>query len=103
MSQPVCPTFPGSHAPVYFYEFQHQSSFFKDVRPSYVKADHGDEILFLFRNEQSESSWVGFLVPRTWDAGKTLGEGSHPYCTNEETEAPREDGIRYPRSDSWKD
>uniref|UniRef100_A0A8C6CMM7 Carboxylic ester hydrolase n=1 Tax=Moschus moschiferus TaxID=68415 RepID=A0A8C6CMM7_MOSMO len=29
-----------SHAPVYFYEFQHQPSFLKDVRPSYVKADH---------------------------------------------------------------
>ncbi|XP_010849380.1 PREDICTED: cocaine esterase isoform X1 [Bison bison bison] len=40
-----------SHAPVYFYEFQHQSSFFKDVRPSSVRADHGDEVLFLFRNE----------------------------------------------------
>ncbi|XP_021511021.1 acylcarnitine hydrolase-like isoform X2 [Meriones unguiculatus] len=36
------------HAPVYFYEFQHQSSFFKDTRPHYVKADHGDEIPFVF-------------------------------------------------------
>nr|XP_042133467.1 pyrethroid hydrolase Ces2e-like [Peromyscus maniculatus bairdii] len=38
---------PGSHAPVYFYEFQHPPSFFKDMRPPYVKADHGDEILFV--------------------------------------------------------
>uniref|UniRef100_A0A8C8TA22 Carboxylic ester hydrolase n=1 Tax=Peromyscus maniculatus bairdii TaxID=230844 RepID=A0A8C8TA22_PERMB len=36
-----------SHAPVYFYEFQHPPSFFKDMRPPYVKADHGDEILFV--------------------------------------------------------
>ncbi|XP_012516028.1 PREDICTED: cocaine esterase [Propithecus coquereli] len=36
-----------SRAPVYFYEFQHRPSFFKDVRPPHVKADHGDEIFFL--------------------------------------------------------
>ncbi|XP_059119052.1 acylcarnitine hydrolase-like [Peromyscus eremicus] len=35
-------------APVYFYEFQHPSNFFKDVRPPDVKADHGDEIFFVF-------------------------------------------------------
>ncbi|XP_076428125.1 pyrethroid hydrolase Ces2e-like [Peromyscus maniculatus bairdii] len=39
--------FQRSHAPVYFYEFQHPPSFFKDMRPPYVKADHGDEILFV--------------------------------------------------------
>uniref|UniRef100_A0A452F9F4 Carboxylic ester hydrolase n=1 Tax=Capra hircus TaxID=9925 RepID=A0A452F9F4_CAPHI len=41
-----------SHAPVYFYEFQHQSSFFKDVRPSYVRADHGDEVLQFTEEEE---------------------------------------------------
>ncbi|XP_051025152.1 pyrethroid hydrolase Ces2e-like [Acomys russatus] len=40
--------FQRTHAPVYFYEFQHQSSFFKDIRPPYVKADHGDEIFPVF-------------------------------------------------------
>lgn len=40
----------GSHAPVYFYEFQHRPNFFKDSKPPHVKADHGDEILFLFRS-----------------------------------------------------
>ncbi|XP_074864354.1 fatty acyl-CoA hydrolase precursor, medium chain-like isoform X2 [Carettochelys insculpta] len=35
-------------APLYFYEFQHQSSVFKDTRPDFVKADHGDEIAFVF-------------------------------------------------------
>ncbi|XP_012666584.1 cocaine esterase [Otolemur garnettii] len=38
-----------SHAPVYFYEFQHKPSFFKDIKPPHVKADHGDEIFFIFR------------------------------------------------------
>ncbi|XP_073911984.1 pyrethroid hydrolase Ces2e-like isoform X1 [Castor canadensis] len=37
-----------SRAPVYFYEFQHQSSIFKDIRPPHVKADHGDEVSFVF-------------------------------------------------------
>ncbi|XP_055477350.1 acylcarnitine hydrolase-like [Psammomys obesus] len=36
------------HAPVYFYEFKHQSSFLKNTRPHYVKADHGDEVPFVF-------------------------------------------------------
>uniref|UniRef100_A0A8C0WLX5 Carboxylic ester hydrolase n=1 Tax=Castor canadensis TaxID=51338 RepID=A0A8C0WLX5_CASCN len=40
--------FQRSHAPVYFYEFQHQSSIFKDIRPPHVKADHGDEVSFVF-------------------------------------------------------
>ncbi|XP_031196980.1 acylcarnitine hydrolase [Mastomys coucha] len=39
--------FQRSHAPVYFYEFQHPPSFFKDVRPPHMKADHGDEIPFV--------------------------------------------------------
>ncbi|XP_059120173.1 acylcarnitine hydrolase-like isoform X2 [Peromyscus eremicus] len=40
--------FQSFHAPVYFYEFQHQPNFQKGIRPPHVKADHGDEILFVF-------------------------------------------------------
>ncbi|XP_052023000.1 pyrethroid hydrolase Ces2a isoform X1 [Apodemus sylvaticus] len=35
-------------APVYFYEFQHRSSFIKHARPSHVRADHGDDAPFVF-------------------------------------------------------
>ncbi|XP_072492053.1 pyrethroid hydrolase Ces2e-like isoform X2 [Notamacropus eugenii] len=35
-------------SPVYFYEFQHRPSIFKDLRPDFVKADHGDELRFVF-------------------------------------------------------
>ncbi|XP_008837357.1 pyrethroid hydrolase Ces2e-like isoform X2 [Nannospalax galili] len=42
--------FQRSYAPVYFYEFQHRPNFFKDTKPPQVKADHGDEILFIFRS-----------------------------------------------------
>ncbi|KAJ1082455.1 hypothetical protein NDU88_002623 [Pleurodeles waltl] len=34
--------------PVYFYEFQHRASHFRDLRLDFVKADHQDEIAFIF-------------------------------------------------------
>ncbi|KAM5262702.1 acylcarnitine hydrolase-like [Ctenodactylus gundi] len=37
-----------SHAPIYFYEFHHRPNIFKDAKPPYMKADHGNEILFIF-------------------------------------------------------
>ncbi|XP_037672105.1 cocaine esterase isoform X3 [Choloepus didactylus] len=40
--------FQRSRGPVYFYEFQHRPSIFKDTKPPHVRADHGDEILFVF-------------------------------------------------------
>uniref|UniRef100_A0A3B3RKU5 Carboxylic ester hydrolase n=1 Tax=Paramormyrops kingsleyae TaxID=1676925 RepID=A0A3B3RKU5_9TELE len=33
---------------VYLYEFQHPPAVFKNIRPSFVKADHGDDIYFVF-------------------------------------------------------
>ncbi|KAG8437413.1 hypothetical protein GDO86_008203 [Hymenochirus boettgeri] len=36
-----------SELPVYFYEFQHRSSMFHDLKPDFVKADHGDELYFI--------------------------------------------------------
>ncbi|XP_075834046.1 acylcarnitine hydrolase-like isoform X4 [Microtus pennsylvanicus] len=58
-----------SRAPVYFYEFRHVPSYEKDMRPAYVKADHGDEIPFLlgssrwgikpdFTEEEEMLSWM---------------------------------------------
>ncbi|XP_028635090.1 acylcarnitine hydrolase-like [Grammomys surdaster] len=37
-----------SHASVYFYEFQHRPSYIKEPNAQDVKADHGDEIAFVF-------------------------------------------------------
>ncbi|XP_032743563.1 acylcarnitine hydrolase-like isoform X4 [Rattus rattus] len=53
--------FQRSHAPVYFYEFQHQSNFLKDIRPPHVKADHGDELPYV----------IGYLF---WDMKFVLTE-----------------------------
>uniref|UniRef100_A0AAR2JHH3 Carboxylic ester hydrolase n=1 Tax=Pygocentrus nattereri TaxID=42514 RepID=A0AAR2JHH3_PYGNA len=36
----------GAH--VYMYEFQHRPNLFKDIRPSFVKADHADDVGFVF-------------------------------------------------------
>ncbi|KAM3920334.1 pyrethroid hydrolase Ces2e-like [Leptodactylus fuscus] len=36
-----------SGAPVYLYEFQQRPSIFNNLKPDYVKADHGDEIFFV--------------------------------------------------------
>ncbi|XP_013010454.1 carboxylesterase 5A isoform X3 [Cavia porcellus] len=37
-----------SGAPVYFYEFQHRPECFEDTKPAFVRADHSDEIRFVF-------------------------------------------------------
>ncbi|XP_040838117.1 carboxylesterase 5A [Ochotona curzoniae] len=37
-----------SGAPIYFYEFQHRPQCFEDTKPAFVKADHSDEIRFVF-------------------------------------------------------
>ncbi|KAM9302212.1 fatty acyl-CoA hydrolase precursor, medium chain-like [Gastrophryne carolinensis] len=34
--------------PVYIYEFQHRPSIFNDIKPEYVKADHLDELCYVF-------------------------------------------------------
>ncbi|KAM5125566.1 fatty acyl-CoA hydrolase precursor, medium chain-like [Mantella aurantiaca] len=37
-----------SGSPVYFYEFQHRPSLFKGTEPDSVKAEHGDELYYVF-------------------------------------------------------
>ncbi|KAM6058061.1 fatty acyl-CoA hydrolase precursor, medium chain-like isoform 1-T1 [Chlamydotis macqueenii] len=37
-----------SGAPVYFFEYQHRPTAYGDSKPEYVKADHGDEVGFVF-------------------------------------------------------
>lgn len=37
-----------SGAPAYFFEYQHRPTSYTDNKPEYVKADHGDEVGFVF-------------------------------------------------------
>ncbi|XP_035297577.1 carboxylesterase 5A [Cricetulus griseus] len=49
-----------SGAPVYFYEFQHRPQCFENMRPAFVKADHTDEIRFVFGGPFLNSDIVMF-------------------------------------------
>ncbi|XP_072136093.1 fatty acyl-CoA hydrolase precursor, medium chain-like isoform X2 [Mobula birostris] len=44
--------------PVYLYEFQHSTSFARKCRPDFVKADHGDEIGYVF----GSAFWNGDIL-----------------------------------------
>ncbi|NXU70288.1 EST5A Carboxylesterase, partial [Oreotrochilus melanogaster] len=37
-----------SGAPAYFFEYQHRPTSYRESKPDYVKADHGDEVGFVF-------------------------------------------------------
>ncbi|KFZ46528.1 Fatty acyl-CoA hydrolase precursor, medium chain, partial [Antrostomus carolinensis] len=71
--------------PVYFYEFQHRPSSATGVVPEFVKADHGDEIAFVFGkpflagHATEEESKLSRTVMRYWTnfarTGNPNGEG----------------------------
>ncbi|XP_027261574.1 acylcarnitine hydrolase-like [Cricetulus griseus] len=65
-----------SHGPVYFYEFCHDTNFLKDVRPPHVKADHGDEVPFVFG-----SSFWG-IKPDFTEEEELLSRRRMTYWTN---------------------
>ncbi|KAM9192137.1 LOW QUALITY PROTEIN: cocaine esterase [Dugong dugon] len=86
-----------SHAPVYFYEFQHWPSFFKDIKPPYVKADHGDEILFVFRS----FSWNSCI--EITEEEKLLSKKVMKYWTNFANGNPNGKGLpHWPMFDQEK-
>uniref|UniRef100_A0A669QTG4 Carboxylic ester hydrolase n=1 Tax=Phasianus colchicus TaxID=9054 RepID=A0A669QTG4_PHACC len=71
--------------PVYFYEFQHRPSSAAGVVPEFVKADHGDEIAFVFGrpflagNATEEENKLSRTVMKYWTNfarnGNPNGEG----------------------------
>lgn len=71
--------------PVYFYEFQHRPSSATGVVPEFVKADHGDEIAFVFGkpflagNATEEENKLSRAVMKYWTNfarnGNPNGEG----------------------------
>ncbi|XP_032342239.1 carboxylesterase 5A isoform X2 [Camelus ferus] len=78
-------------APVYFYEFQHRPQCLKDKKPAFVKADHTDEIRFvfggaflkgdivMFEGATEEEQWLSRKMMRYWAnfarTGDPNGEG----------------------------
>ncbi|XP_005076235.1 acylcarnitine hydrolase [Mesocricetus auratus] len=82
--------FQRSHAPVYFYEFQHQPSYVKDVRPPHVKADHADELPFVFG-----SFFFGMKLNLT-EEEKLLNKRMMKYWTNFARQGnPNSEGLPY--------
>ncbi|NWI71601.1 SASB hydrolase, partial [Todus mexicanus] len=71
--------------PVYFYEFQHRPSSSDGVKPEFVKADHADEIAFVFGkpflagNATEEEHKLSRTVMKYWTNfarnGNPNGEG----------------------------
>ncbi|XP_066438842.1 fatty acyl-CoA hydrolase precursor, medium chain-like [Eleutherodactylus coqui] len=66
--------------PVYFYEYQHPPSLLAHVRPDYVKADHGDELILVFGGPFLRDG-VLFAGPAT-DAEKALSRKMMRYWAN---------------------
>ncbi|XP_029417845.1 pyrethroid hydrolase Ces2e-like [Nannospalax galili] len=80
--------FQRSHAPVYFYEFQHTPTSLKNVRPSHVKADHADEILFVF------GSYIGGIKLDLTEEEKLLSSRMMKYWANFARNGnPNSDGL----------
>ncbi|KAM4614476.1 fatty acyl-CoA hydrolase precursor, medium chain-like [Discoglossus pictus] len=69
-----------SGLPVYFYEFQHRPSFFHDLKPDFVKADHGDEFFFVFGGPFSAET--NFFSGQATDEEKTLSRTLMKYWAN---------------------
>ncbi|XP_040592474.1 acylcarnitine hydrolase-like [Mesocricetus auratus] len=79
-----------SHGPVYFYEFRYDTNFFKDVRPPHVKADHGDEVPFVF----GPSFWS--IKPDFTEEEELLSWRVMKYWTNfARTGTPNSKGLPY--------
>ncbi|XP_040266493.1 carboxylesterase 5A-like [Bufo bufo] len=66
--------------PVYFYEFQHRPSLFKNVKPDYVKADHADELFFVVGGPFLHKGSM-FVGPDT-EEEKTLSKAVMNYWAN---------------------
>nr|XP_005314292.1 fatty acyl-CoA hydrolase precursor, medium chain-like [Chrysemys picta bellii] len=69
-----------SGAPLYFYEFQHRPSTFKDTKPDFVKADHGDEVGFVFGGPFLRSDAV--IIAEATEEEKHLSRTIMKYWAN---------------------
>ncbi|XP_053305784.1 fatty acyl-CoA hydrolase precursor, medium chain-like [Spea bombifrons] len=65
---------------VYYYEFRHRPSSFKDIKPPYVKAEHGDELPFVFGGPFLNDS--SFFTMTATDEEKSLSRRMMTYWVN---------------------
>ncbi|XP_068116471.1 pyrethroid hydrolase Ces2e-like isoform X2 [Hyperolius riggenbachi] len=59
--------------PVYFYEFRRRPLFFKDLKPDFVKADHGDELFFVIGGPFLNEGILFSVTPtaQAWFTGRS--------------------------------
>ncbi|KAJ7997747.1 hypothetical protein DPEC_G00215330 [Dallia pectoralis] len=85
--------------PVYFYEFQHSAEMHKHTRPSFVKADHADDIGFML----GICFWNGHIkiTGAVTEEEKTLCKTMMAYWANfARTGSPNGDGlVQWPQYD----
>ncbi|XP_078526705.1 fatty acyl-CoA hydrolase precursor, medium chain-like [Lissotriton helveticus] len=78
--------------PVYFYEFQHRPSQYGDSRPDFVKADHGDELGFVFGGPFMDHDVI--IMGNATDEEKDLSKKMMKYWANfARTGNPNGDGL----------
>nr|XP_023682879.1 fatty acyl-CoA hydrolase precursor, medium chain-like [Paramormyrops kingsleyae] len=67
---------------VYLYEFQHPPAVFKNIRPSFVKADHGDDIYFVFGAPFWNGETTGSEIRHVTEEEKELSKKMMAYWAN---------------------
>lgn len=91
----ACLTFPDllsdAGAPVYFYEFRHRPQCFEDTKPAFVKADHADEVRFVFGGAFLKGDIVMF------GKGLVTSQSSHeaPCLPHHDASAWRTSGLAF--------